>query len=46
MALRQKLFELGLQGKVPILIFMAKNWLSMSDRGEQAALQEPLPWKD
>ena len=46
MALRQKLFELGLQGKVPILIFVAKNWLGMSDRGDQAAFEGPLPWVD
>ena len=46
MVLRQKLFELGLQGKVPILIFVAKNWLGMSDRGDQAACDGPLPWVD
>ena len=46
MALRQKLFELGLQGKVPILIFVAKNWLGMSDRGDKAVFEGPLPWVD
>ena len=46
MALRQKLFELGMQGKVPILIFLAKNWLGMSDRGDQPVFEGPLPWVD
>ena len=46
MALRQKLFELGMQGKVPILIFLAKNWLGMSDRGDQPVFEGPLPWID
>ena len=43
MALRQKLFELGMQGKVPILIFLAKNWLGMSDRGDHPYSRGPCP---
>ncbi len=46
MALRQKLFELGLEGEVSIQIFLAKNWLGMSDRGDQPVFAGPLPWVD
>ena len=46
MALRQKLFELALQGKVPILIFLAKNWLGMSDKVTEIIIEDPLPWVD
>ena len=46
MALRQKLFELGLEGKVSIQIFRAKNWLGMSNRGDKPVFAGPLPWVD
>lgn len=44
MALPKRLFELGLQGKVATLIFVAVNWLRMSDRGNQPVLEGPIPW--
>ena len=46
MALRQKLCHLGLQGRVPILIFLTKNWLGMPDRVDHPVFEGPLPWVD
>ena len=44
--LRQKMLETALSGDRVMMIFLAKNWLSMSDTGIQNGSEEDnmLPW--
>jgi len=44
--LRQKMFDTAMNGDRVMMIFLSKNWLSMSDTGIQDGGEEDnmLPW--
>lgn len=43
MALQSKLFRKAMEGDTACLIFLAKNWLGMSDRVDTTSGGQPLP---
>ena len=45
-SLRRKMLETAMSGHAVMLIFMAKNFLGMSDNPGSAQDQAPLPWSD
>lgn len=45
-SLRRRMLETAMSGHAVMLIFMAKNFLGMSDNPGSAQDQAPLPWTD
>jgi hypothetical protein len=45
-ALRHAMLKNALGGNAALQIFLAKNWLSMSDNPTNTDDKAPLPWKD
>lgn len=45
-ALRQAMLKNALSGNAAVQIFLAKNWLGMSDNPGNSDEKQPLPWTD
>ena len=44
--LRHSMIKNALSGNAAVQIFLAKNWLGMSDNGMASDDKQPLPWSD